>query len=213
MKTEVLMKRELFGKEITQKSKSEMFSATDLARAGNMKRIAEGLAPFDMKAWFNQKGTKEFIAELEDNFGAVKVAGRGRGSHTWVHPLLFIDMALAISPKLKIEVYQWLHDNLIKYRNESGDSYKRMCGALYGRNSNYTNYPKLIQDTARRIKQCVGVSDWQSANEKQLNLRDKIQNNIALLCSVTTDTETAIRVGIQDAIKERENGTDNAEMS
>jgi hypothetical protein len=94
-----------------------------------------------------------------------------------------------------------LHDNLIKYRNESGDSYKRMCGALYTRNTNYTNYPKMLQETAKRIKGAVGVTDWQKASERQLNLRDKIHNNIALLCSVTTDLETAIRVGIRDAIK------------
>ena len=32
------MKRELFGQEISQKSKSEFFSATDLLRAGNKYR-------------------------------------------------------------------------------------------------------------------------------------------------------------------------------
>jgi hypothetical protein len=32
---------------------------------------------------------------------------------------------------LKIEVYSWLFDKLIKYRNNSGDSYKKMAGALF----------------------------------------------------------------------------------
>jgi hypothetical protein len=201
MKTEVVMKRELFGGEISQKSKSGMFSATDLVRAGNRHRIINGQAPFDMQGWFQQKGTKEFMTELESAFGKIKVAGRGRGGHTWVHPLLFIDMALAISPKLKIEVYQWLHDNLLKYRNDSGDSYKRMCGALYTRCQNYTNYPRLISEVAGKVKQSVGVDDWNGATEAQLDLRDKIHNNIALLANVTKDLDTAIRCGIQEAVR------------
>ena len=108
-----------------------MFSATDLIRSGNKWRISNGLEPFDMKKWFQLKGTKEFISELELVYGKVKISGRGRGSHTWVHPMLFIDMALAISPKLKVKAYQWLYDSLLKYRNDSGDSYKKMCGALF----------------------------------------------------------------------------------
>ena len=54
----------------------------------------------------------------------------GRGQHLWVHPLLFIDMALWLNPKLKLEVYEWLFDKLLMYRNDSGDSFKRMCGAF-----------------------------------------------------------------------------------
>ena len=54
MVTEVIMKREIFGKEISQKSKSEFFSATDLVRAGNRWRIQNELEPFNMKAWLQQ---------------------------------------------------------------------------------------------------------------------------------------------------------------
>ena len=49
MKTEVVMKREIFGKEIKQKSKSEFFSATDLERAGNAWRATNGLGLFDIR--------------------------------------------------------------------------------------------------------------------------------------------------------------------
>jgi len=105
MKTEVIMKRELFGREISQKSKSELFSATDLVKAGNLWRAANGLPLFDLGAFLAQKGTKEFMAELAKSNLTVKVSRPGRSSHTWVHPFLFIDIALAISPTLKIEVY------------------------------------------------------------------------------------------------------------
>lgn len=200
MKTEVVMKRVIFNQEISQKSKSEFFSATDLVRAGNIWRLSNGLAPFDMRQWFQQKNTKAFITSLENRYGKVKISGRGRGNHTWVHPFLFIDMALAISPELKIEVYGWLYDHLLQYRNDSGDSYKKMSGALYNNSSNKSEYPKLIKSVADEIKSVCGVSEWQSVPEDVLKLRDRIHNNIALLCDLVPNDD-AVRIGIKKALE------------
>ena len=94
-------------------------------RVGNKWRINNSLQPVDMNDWFNNKSTKEFIITLEKEFGIVKISGRGRGTNTWVHPYLFIDLALALNTELKIKVYAWIYDSLIKYRNDSGDSYKK----------------------------------------------------------------------------------------
>lgn len=196
MKTEVIMKRELFGREISQKSQSEYFSATDLVRSGNTWRMLNGLQPFDMNVWFNLKSTKEFIASLEGRYGVVKISGRGRGKHTWVHPFLFIDMALAISPELKIEVYSWLYDHLLKYRNESGDSYKKMSGALMLAATNKHDVQKTIISTAEQIRVSIGVKDWQSATEAELKTRDRIHENIALLLDVLPIAD-AVRIGIK----------------
>lgn len=200
MKTEVVMKREIFGREISQKSKSEFFSATDLVKAGNIWRATQGRELFNMKAWFQQKGTKEFIVELEKEYGKIKISGRGRGNHTWVHPFLFIDMALAIDPKLKIEVYKWLYDSLLKYRNSSGDSYKKMSGALYINAINKVNYTNELKECAREIKSACGVKDWETANENQLELRDRIHENISLLCDLLPN-EDSIRIGIKKALE------------
>jgi len=201
MKTEVIMKRKLFGKEISQKSKSEYFSATDLVRAGNIWRASNGLSLFDMKSWFQQVGTKDFILELENHYGKVKISGRGRGNHTWVHPLLFIDMALAISPKLKIEVYQWIYDSLLKYRNESGDSYKAMSGALFHHESNKDLFRRRIMLIASKIKEICKVRDWQKATEQQLKLREKIQYNITIIANVLRNNDKAVEYGIREAMK------------
>ena len=110
------------------------------------------------------KTTIEFIGELEKKYGSVITFGRGRSSTTWVHPLLFIDIALAINVKLKIEVYEWLFDNLIKFRNDSGDSYKEMSAALYQRTTNKREFPDYIQSVALQIKEALGVEDWQHAS-------------------------------------------------
>lgn len=201
METQVIMKRELFGSEISQQSKTTFFSATDLVRAGNSWRKDQGLSEFDQASWFQQKGVKEFIKELENEFGKVKVSARGRGQHTWVHPILFIDMALAISPKLKVEVYKWLYDYLLEYRNNSGDSYKKMCGAIYLKISNKSLFKEYIINTATQIQKACDVTDWQAATQNQLRLRDTIHNNIALLSNVMSDINQATRVGIVKAIE------------
>lgn len=197
MTTEVIMQRELLGDFVSQKSKSGFFSATDLFRVGNKWRLANGLDSKTMQDYLQTKNVKEFIAELKtrNNGEMPLISGRGRGHHSWVHPLLFIDMALWINPKLKIEVYEWLFDNLLMYRNDSGDSYKKMCGALLLR-ANKTDFVKNIQKLGKLIQVECGVSDWNNATQEQLRLRDRIHENIALLADVLNNNKEAIRLGI-----------------
>ena len=198
MKTEVIMKRELFDVQISQKSKSEFFSATDLKKAGDRWRYDNDMSPFNMSGWLKQASTKEYINELERKIGKPALSiTRGRNGHTYVHPLLFIDMALAISPTLKVEMYDWLFDNLIKFRNTSGDSYRRMSGALWAKTLNKQKFSDEIADTARRIRDSIGVENWQEASEKHLKIRDEMHRNIALLAEVMNNNREAIRLGIK----------------
>ena len=196
MKTQVIMKRMLFGSEIAQQSKTEFFSATDLAKAGNEWRRKNGLSTFNLSQYIASKGFKEFSDELSAKYGEVINIGRGRNSGTWVHPLLFIDIALAINPKLKVEVYEWLFDNLIKYRNDSGDSYKEMAAALYNRYPNKQRFGFFMVETANAIQKACKVDDWQKATEDQLRKRDKIHTSIKTLCRVLSDAKEAVRIGI-----------------
>jgi hypothetical protein len=201
MKTEVIMNRKLFDSEISQQSLSGLFSATDLVMAGNKWRLKNNLPFFNMSVWMQSQSTKEFINLLENKYGQVKVNSKGKNSHTWVHPYLFIDMALAISPELKIEVYSWIYDHLLQYRNDSGDSYKKMAGALYDRYPNKAKFPRFIVGVAEKIKSACGVNDWQESSEKALKLRDKIHENIALLSDLLP-ADDAIRIGIKKAVED-----------
>jgi hypothetical protein len=202
MKTEVIMKREIFGNEISQSSKTGFFNATELKHAGDKWRIANGLPQFNLAAYLNSKSTKEFVEELEKKYSAnILTTSRGRSSATWVHPLLFIDIALAISPKLKIEVYEWIFDNLIKFRNDSGDSYRDACGALYTRCTNLREFPDFIQKTANRIKAELGVKDWQTATELQLKQRDKCHVAIKLYSNVLTNINQIVTLALDEAKK------------
>jgi hypothetical protein len=155
MKTQVVMKRELFGCEISQQSKTEFFSATELVNAGNKWRLANGHKVFNLSQYMVSKSFLEFKEELEKKYGNTVSSSRGRSSNTWVHPLLFIDIALAINPKLKIEVYEWLFDNLIKYRNNSGDSYKAMSAAIYTRFTHALSTNRILLIERRQMESTV----------------------------------------------------------
>lgn len=206
MKTEVEMKRILFGQEISQKSKSEMLSATDLTKVGNKWRKDNGLSEFNFFQWRQSKSTKEFISELECKYGTVIISGRGRGSHTWLHPFLFLDLALAINPKLKVEVYEWLFDKLLEYRNDSGDSFKEMTGALYNNTTVKSKFSKAMCMLCNIIKkECNIHQDWQRATQAQLQYRDKIHEYITLMCDIfKNNNNEAVRVGIIRARKWRD---------
>ena len=82
MKTAVVMKRELFGCEIEQNSKTEMFNATTLSKAGNQWRLSHDMSEFNLSQWLKSKGTQEFIAALSEKHGDVLKVGRGRKSAT-----------------------------------------------------------------------------------------------------------------------------------
>lgn len=199
METEIVMKRDLWGMEIRQKSKTEYFCASDLVNAGNKWRSSNGRSLFNYSMWLKNENTKLFIMELEKEYGKVIIKGKAKNSPSWVHPFLAIDLALSISPELKIIAYKWLYDSLLKYRNKSGDSYKKMCGALYIIQTNKANFTKEIQSIANRIKVECGVNDWQTAKETQLQLRDRIHENIALLSDIIKDKEMLFEISVKKA--------------
>lgn len=202
MKTEVVLSRPFMGSFIEQKSKSGMFNVTSLVKIANIKRKELDKPSFNLSAYFKQKSTIEFIEELQKENERVLIKGRGRNSKTWVHPLIFIDIALSINSKLKVEVYKWLYDELLKYRNDSGDSYKKMAGSLYENITNKREFHNYIQKVAKYIKKECKVSHWNNATSNQLFLRDKIHENISLLSTVLKSTDQAVRIGVLKTIED-----------
>lgn len=202
MKTEVILKRSFMGGEIRQKSKCAFFNATDLVKIANSKRRDLGKSLFNLAQYLKLKSTCEFIEELHKDNEKVITKSRGRNSTTWVHPLLFIDIALSLDSRFKVEVYKWLYDELLKNRNNSGESYKKMVGAVYDKYTNKQDFHKYIAKVANYIKKECSVNNWDEADEKKLFLRDKMHENIALLTSVLTDTNQAVRLGVLKAKEE-----------
>lgn len=201
MITEVLMERPLFSGMVRQSNQSSFLCLTDLLLVGNKWRAENGLPMFNYNSWYSSPSTKEFLAQIEKELG-IKVINskKGRKGERWAHPFVFIDLALAISPSFKIEVYKWLYDELLKHRNNSGDSYRKMAGALYDNATNKGIFSRSMAKTAIIIQGACGVTDWQKATEKQLKLRDKIHDNIALLATILRKNNDAIRLGIEQAL-------------
>jgi len=203
MTTEVKMQRAIFGEIISQKSKSGFLNATELMRVGNKLRAMHDLDTIPLNNYFNNSSTKSFMEKLKDKYGTIKTTGKGKkGGTTWVHPLLFLDIALWINPNLKVEVYEWISDNLLDFRNSSGDSYKKMVGTLYLHSKLKKDFPKNIAKVANLIKKECGVLDWNSATEQQLKLRDKMHDYISFASDMLKDGSQGVYIGIARAKKE-----------
>lgn len=196
MITEQVLTREMFGVSVRQKHKSQAFCATDLVKAGNQFRVSRGLYPFNLGQFLSTKQTEEFIKSVEQKYGWAKYSTRGKGATTWVHPLVFIDIALAIHPELKIEAYEWMMDELCRYRDDSGDSYKKMCGVLWHICTNKQSFPDSIKDVASQIKKACQAEDWNTADKRQLALRNQIQEDIAWLGEELRDAGVVVRLAI-----------------
>jgi len=175
------------------KKKGELYSASDLVQLGNAWRKANSMAQFDAKEWISSIYTQEFIDALNKEHGAENVLVRSNGN-VWFHPHLLIDMTLAINPKLKIAVYEWLFSDVMKTGND--DSYHSMIKALCTDEADKGNLPAYIQEVADKIKLACGVESWEDATRKQHKRRQTIQNNIALLVDVISDKNEAIRLAI-----------------
>ena len=180
------MLRQLNGTDVRQRTGDNFISLTDLLYAGNSARHANQLPLRTLDSYFTSNEAQDFIETLKasENITTVKTATKGRSGVTWGHPLLALDFALWVSPMLKVEVYKWMIDQLLLKRVESGDSFKQMNIALDAQFDVGAKY-WMYTNTAKLIKETIGVSDWNTATEDQLKERDRLQRNVILLCKTT----------------------------
>lgn len=127
MKTNQNMIRKMGNFDVIQRTKDSMFNATQLLKqwnkySGQKKMISHFLENIS---------TKEFIKVLEnDNDTSYRNsvimksrANKGINAGTWMHPYLFIDFAMWLNPKFKLEVIKFVYDQLVNYPHT-----KKMCG-------------------------------------------------------------------------------------
>lgn len=203
LKTDIIVERPFMGYTVRQRTKSEFFNATDLVKIANVKRMELGKSIFNFSQFMSRQSTQEFVEELQKEYPRVIIKGRGRNSQTWVHPLLFIDIALNIDPKLKLVTYKWLQDSLIKYRNESGLAYNKMTGSLFDLHTNKREFNKFIQEVASFVKKELDVTDWNKASEEKLKERELFYEKIYTFSTVIKDPYQAVRLGIQSFRNEK----------
>lgn len=199
MKTVQIMERKFYDGVVRQNHKTGWLCATDLIRIGNKYRTSIDMPALLISGYFKQKQTKEFIQSIleEEQVSSVKSSKRGKGGETWVHPLIFIDIAMWMNPKFKYTALSWLQDRLIQNRDTSGNSYKAMCGTLDKSYGLGAKIGIIIPQIARKIKETCGVSDWNVASEEQLLRRDRIHENIIMLCKAKVDLKKVVEFAIE----------------
>lgn len=207
MKTPVIMEREIMGMVVRQNHKTKMFNANDLHRVANEHRKVEGLKKKQLAQYFLLDSTDELIKEvcLTEllTLDEAKKTARGKDGGTWLHPIIFVDLATWYSPKLKVKIIKWVLDGLMEIRDESGESFKRMNQTLSRHFPSEFSSPLGYIRVSRIIADACNVSDgpdkWQKASVEQLKMRDAIQSNIELIADLCPNAGECISKAIEKA--------------
>lgn len=202
------MLRPLQGHAVRQRTEDAFISANDLLSIGNRVRGEEGLQPRAMSDYFEQSTSQEFIevVKYQEKISRAFTSTKGRTGGTWLHPVVALDFALWLTPKLKYEVYKWVTDNLLGVRVASAGSFKNMNIALDKR-FNIGSQGWIYANVANDVRNALRVHDWNCATEDQLAARDKIQDTVVLLCetmpsaTITTIMDKAINHVLKEISK------------
>ena len=201
MKTAQMIKREFYGGIIRQNHKTSYFCVNDLTKIANQYRVNRGLPKAKWVKYSGAVKTKEFFNTLmkTKEIANIITKTKGRTPQIWVHPLVLFDYAMWLSPHFKIHVYDWLYDNLIVFRDESGESYKKMCSVL-AKTQNYTpaQCGLVIPELARAIKRDLQVDDWNKTTPEKLKLRDEVHKSMILSLKMGVKPEKAYSIIRED---------------
>lgn len=169
-----------------QRTKDGYFDANSLLTEWNSKKTNPKR---QMLEFLESKKTLEFVEVLNDElaqsdksdmaFVSKKGVNTAKGrtkDEVWMHPYLFIDFAMWISPKFKLEVIKFVYDELIKQRNDAGDNYKALTAVgvkLQG--YDFKKVAEAIQyivfnRTQKNIRQFASESELKEMNEVQTTL-------------------------------------------
>lgn len=189
MKTNVVMPRNIGGLEFYQRTKDSFFEANSLLSKWNSK---PSNPKREMKRFLSSPKTIEFINEIESNshiaemrFAGNKAFVTTKGRNTskgktkdkvWMHPYLFIDFALWLNPRFKLEVIKFVYDQLIENRHAAGDNYKMLSTSgskLKG--YDYVTVAKALQwivfnKTGKELRQKATQEQLKELKDIQLKL-------------------------------------------
>lgn len=131
MKTNQIMIRPMGQFKVEQRTKDGFFNATALLKQWNVRSGQQK----QMSHYTDNASTEEFLTALltEENLkerNSVFLQTRGKNGGTWMHPLVFLDFAMWLNPAFKVKVLKFVADQMLHYRNEAGDAYKRLSSAV-----------------------------------------------------------------------------------
>lgn len=201
MKTNQIMQRDFFGGVVRQEHLTGYFCINDITSIANKYRKNQGLPEARWDKYIFSKTTKEFFHALmksEDKAEIIRTK-RGRGGNTWVHPLVLMDYMMWLSPDFKVKAYEWLYDNLAVYRDNSGESYKKLSSIVQDKYSP-AKTAIVMQQIARNIKKVLGVEDWNNTTPEKLKQRDAIHKNLFILLRANVEPNEAFTVAVTEVL-------------
>lgn len=205
MKTSVVMIRKMGDFEVSQRTKDGMFNATALLKQWNAK--PENPKRDLSKFWESTK-VKEFLRVLENDeeFLNTPKQGyyktRGKNGGTWVHPYVFIKLAMWIHPLFELKVIKFVYDDLINYRNIAGDNYKILSSA--GKKLKGYNYSEVAKAIQWIVFDKTGKGLRQTANQEQLQEISSLEQKFAFAIDMSyIKTYKGLIAGLREAYREK----------
>lgn len=186
MKTNQVLIRRMGNFNVAQRTEDGMFNATELLKQWNDNSGQQK----QMIHFMENNSTKEFIEVLMDDINtkernSVVLQSRGKNGGTWMQPYLFIDFAMWLNPSFKLKVIKFVSDELIKYRNDAGDSYRKMCEQIKKITENQEDIPARIAKVAEALNHiAVGRHEKMlrnQATEDQMKEYVRIEKEITML--------------------------------
>lgn len=185
MKTAVIMKRFLWNREVRQDSKTGMFNVNDLLNIYNM----QGKRQKRIEPYMRRKESKELIEAIlkrlnsNDNNCCYLESDIIRSMKwrvnwgTWMHPYMFIDFAMWLSPDFKVMCIEWIYDHLIELRNQVWDEYKELTHSIktYLQPVNVETYKDEIKMINKLVFWTETREQRQQASSDQLRLLQTLQ--------------------------------------
>lgn len=189
MKGNVVMIRKMGQFDVSQRTKDGMFNATSLLKQA----ASAGITKKKMDNFFSKKETAEFVSELEKRETANNIKNlntphlgylktRGKNGGTWMHPMLFIDFAMYISPSFKYDVLKFVYDQLLEYRNDAGDNYKGLTSAV--QRFDNINYPQLAKGLNYIVFGRHEKNIRNQATQEELESLKSLQQKLAFACDM-----------------------------
>ena len=111
---------------------------------------------------------------------------RGKYGGTWLHPVMFIDFCMWINPSFKYDVIKFVYDRMIEFRNNAGDAYKDLGGAIQIIVSS-----SFMPTAMKKIGEAI---NWIVFNKHEKALRNKYGNERQMRALFDLEKETAMLI-------------------
>ena len=194
MKTTQVMVRHIGEFVVSQKTKGEMFNATELLSQWNKKNPDKKR---DLDNFWKVTNLTEFMSEVAENELGFKSADftelkkslskttRGKyNGGTWMNKVLFMKFAMWLNPRFEYQVIKFMSDKMLLYRDLVGEGYKNLAKAV-SEVVPKRNMPYYMQHIAKGINYIIAgdhkrmMRNELGEEEKQIEY-ERLQSHIIM---------------------------------